>query len=145
MDEKTGIQALDRTQPVLPLRSGKPRRWSNEYVRHGTRTLPAAVEIETGKATTWVNKTRKSVDFIAFMDQVVGEYPGQRLCVVMDNLNTHNGKMAQEWLEKNMVGEKPTGQFPLHADARELGQSRGMLLLDPDAQRTSTTGSQIQP
>ena len=101
MDEKTGIQALDRTQPVLPLRSGKPRLWSNEYVRHGTQTMLAAVDIETGKATTWVNKTRKAADFVTFMDQVVREYSGRRLCVVMDNLNTHKGKMAQEWLEKH--------------------------------------------
>jgi transposase len=101
MDEKTGIQALDRTQPVLPLRSGKPRSWSNEYVRHGTQTMLAAVEIETGKATTWVNKTRKSADFVTFMDRVVEEYPGKRLCVVMDNLNTHKGRLAQEWLDRN--------------------------------------------
>jgi transposase len=101
MDEKTGIQALDRTQPVLPLRAGKPRCRSNEYVRHGTRTLLAAVDVNTGKATTWVNPTRKAADFVTFMDQVVAEYPGQRLCVVMDNLNTHNGAMANEWLEKH--------------------------------------------
>lgn len=101
MDEKTGIQALDRTQPVLPLRAGKPRMWSNEYVRHGTQTMLAAVEIESGRATTWVNKTRKSADFVTFMDQVVHEYPGRRLCVVMDNLNTHKGEMAREWLERH--------------------------------------------
>jgi hypothetical protein len=101
MDEKTGIQALDRTQPVLPLRGGKPKSWSNEYVRHGTQTMLAAIEIETGKATTWVNKTRKAEDFVTFMSQVVREYPGQRLCVVMDNLNTHKGELAQEWLEGN--------------------------------------------
>lgn len=101
MDEKTGIQALDRTQPVLPLRCGKPRLWSNEYVRHGTQTMLAAIEIETGKATTWVNKTRKAADFVEFMDQIVREYPAQRLCVVMDNLNTHKGKMAQEWLDRH--------------------------------------------
>lgn len=101
MDEKTGIQALDRSQPVLPLRAGKPRMWSNEYVRHGTQTLLAAVNVENGRATTWVNKTRKSADFITFMNQVVREYPGERLCVVMDNLNTHKGTQAQEWLEKH--------------------------------------------
>jgi transposase len=101
MDEKTGIQALDRTQPVLPLRAGKPRMWSNEYVRHGTQTMLAAVDIETGKATAWVNKTRKACDFITFMNQVVAQYPGQRLCVVMDNLNTHKGTMAQDWLRKH--------------------------------------------
>jgi transposase len=99
MDEKTGIQALDRTQPILPLRSGKPRQWSNEYVRHGTQTMLAAVDLATGKATTWVNKTRKAIDFVTFMNQVVKEYPAQRLCVVMDNLNTHKGRLAQEWLE----------------------------------------------
>ena len=101
MDEKTGIEALDRTQPVLPLRSGKPRQWSNEYVRHGTQTMLAAIDIETGKATTWVNKTRKAADFVTFMNQVVRGYPKQRLCVVMDNLNTHKGKLAQEWLENH--------------------------------------------
>lgn len=101
MDEKTGIQALDRTQPVLPLRAGKPRMWSNEYVRHGTQTMLAAVDIQTGKATTWVNKTRKAADFVTFMDQVAQQYAGQRLHVVMDNLNTHKGAMATEWLEKH--------------------------------------------
>ena len=101
MDEKTGIQALDRTQPVLPLRGGKPKSWSNEYVRHGTQTMLAAIELETGRATTWVNKTRKAEDFVTFMDKVVREYPGKRLCVVMDNLNTHKGELAKQWLEKH--------------------------------------------
>lgn len=101
MDEKTGIQALDRTQPVLPMRASKPRMWSNEYVRHGTQTMLAAVDIATGKATTWVNKTRKSADFITFMNQVVREYPGQRLYVVLDNLNTHKGDSAKEWLQNH--------------------------------------------
>ena len=99
MDEKTGIQALDRTQPLLPLRAGKARAWSNEYVRHGTRTMLAAVDIRTGKATTWVNRTRKTADFLTFMNQVVAEYPDQRLCVVLDNLNTHKGEAAQKWLQ----------------------------------------------
>lgn len=101
MDEKTGIQALDRTQPLLPLRSKKPKAWSNEYVRHGTRTLLATVDVNTGLATTWVNKTRKTEDFIKFMNQVAKAYPRKRLCVVMDNLNTHKGKAAQAWLDKH--------------------------------------------
>src|SRR5208337_2837736 len=49
MDEKTGILALDRTQPMLPLRAAKPRNWTNEYVRHGTRTLLASLDIGTGR------------------------------------------------------------------------------------------------
>lgn len=55
VDEKTGIQALDRTHPLLPLRSGKPKAWSNEYVRHGTRTLLAAMYVNTGTVTAWIN------------------------------------------------------------------------------------------
>ena len=61
----------------------------------------AAIGIETGKATTWVNKTLKSENFITFMNKLVKECPAKRLCVVMENLNTHKGKMAQEWLERN--------------------------------------------
>ena len=120
MDEKTGIQALDRTQPVLPLRSRKPKAWSNEYVRHGTRTLLAAVDLATGKATTWVNPTRKTADFIRFMNQVVKAYRGKRLCVVMDNLNTHKGKAAQQWLERH-----PLVSFhytPTHASWANLAE-----------------------
>ena len=101
VDEKTGIQALDRTQPMLPLKSKKPRSWTNEYVRHGTRTLLASLEVGTGEVTAWVNKTRKSKDFITFMDRVVAAYPKQRLCVVLDNLNTHKGKLAEQWLEEH--------------------------------------------
>lgn len=101
VDEKTGIQALDRTQPLLPLRASKPQAWSNEYVRHGTRTMLAALEVQTGKVTAWVNKTRKTDDFITFMNKVVKAYPDQRLYVVLDNLNTHNGSAAQQWLEEH--------------------------------------------
>lgn len=120
MDEKTGIQALDRTQPVLALRSGKPKAWSNEYVRHGTQTMLAAVDIGTGRATTWVNKTRKAADFVTFMDRIVKAYPNQRLHVVMDNLNTHKGKAAQAWL-----AEHPLVSFhytPTHASWVNLAE-----------------------
>ena len=101
MDEKTGIQALDRTQPMLPLRASKPRSWTNEYVRHGTRTVLASVNIATGKVIAQVRKRRTSKDFLAFMDWVVKEYPGQRLYVVLDNLNTHTNDAAKKWLEAN--------------------------------------------
>jgi hypothetical protein len=61
MDEKTGIQPLDRTQALLPLRAKQPRSWSSEYVRHGTHRLLAAVEIATGRVLTEV-KRRTSVN-----------------------------------------------------------------------------------
>jgi transposase len=101
VDEKTGIQALDRTQPMLALRATKPRSWTNEYVRHGTRTVLASVEVATGKVVAHVRKRRTSKDFLAFMDSVVKEYPDQRLYVVLDNLNTHTNEAAKTWLEAN--------------------------------------------
>lgn len=101
VDEKTGIQALDRTQPLLPLRSGKPKAWTNEYVRHGTRTMLAATDVATGRVTAWVNKTRKTEDFITFMNKVVRRYRNKDLYVVLDNLNTHNGRAATDWLRQH--------------------------------------------
>lgn len=99
IDEKTGIQALDRTQPLLPLKANKPRAWTNEYVRHGTRTLLAALNIQTGTVTAWVNKTRKTTDFIHFLNKVVKEYPNKRLYIVLDNLNIHKNKEVDKWTE----------------------------------------------
>ncbi len=143
MDEKTAIQALDRTQPLLPLRSRKPKTWSNEYVRHGTRTLLATIDIATGKATTWVNKTRKTVDFIKFMNQVVKAYPGKRLCIVMDNLNTHKGKAAQEWLEQH-----PDVSFhytPTHASWVNLAECFFSILTKQGLQQAvHTSGRQLE-
>jgi transposase len=98
VDEKPSIQALDRTQPLLPLRAKKPRAWTNEYVRHGTQTLLAALEIATGKVIAHVRDRRTTVDFLGFMDDVVKSYPKQQLHVVLDNLNIHKNEAAKQWL-----------------------------------------------
>src|SRR5882672_7968516 len=98
VDEKTGIQALDRTQPLLPLRAKKPRAWTNEYVRHGTQTLLAALEIATGKVVAHIRDRRTTVDFLSFMDEVVKSYPLRELHVVLDNLNIHKNEAAKQWL-----------------------------------------------
>jgi transposase len=98
VDEKSGIQALDRTQPLLPLRAKKPRSWTNEYVRHGTQTLLAALEIATGRVLAHVRDRRTSIDFLQFMDDVVKAYPNRELHVIADNLNIHKNEAAQQWL-----------------------------------------------
>ena len=100
VDEKTGIQALDRTQPLLPLRAQQPRSWTNEYVRHGTHTLLAALEIATGKVLGEV-KRRTSVNFLRFMNQVAGHFPARELHVILDNLNIHKSTVAQRWLQRH--------------------------------------------
>jgi len=113
VDEKPGIQALDRTQPLLPLRAKKPRSWTNEYVRHGTQTLIAALEIATGKVVAHIRNRRTSVNFLRFMNDVVRAYPDHELHVVADNLNIHKNKAARRWL-----GRHPRVHFhytPTHA------------------------------
>jgi len=99
VDEKTGIQALDRTQPLLPLSAKKPRSWTNEYVRHGTQALLAALEIATGKVLAHVKQRRTSANFLRFMEDVAAAFPGRDLHVVLDNLNIHKNEAAQQWLE----------------------------------------------
>jgi transposase len=101
VDEKTGIQALDRTQRLLPLRAKKPRSWTNEYVRHGTQALLAALEIASGKVLAHVKQRRTSVNFLRFMDDVVAAFPNRDLHVVLDNLNIHKNDAADRWLKRN--------------------------------------------
>jgi transposase len=98
VDEKPSIQALDRTQPLLPLHAKKPRAWTNEYVRHGTQTLLAALEIATGKVVAHIRDRRTTVDFLSFLDEVVKAYPLGELHVVLDNLNIHKNEAAKQWL-----------------------------------------------
>jgi transposase len=101
VDEKTGIQALDRTQPLLPLSAKKPRSWTNEYVRHGTQALLAALEIATGKVMAHVKQRRTSVNFLRFMNDVAAAFPDRDLHVVLDNLNIHKNEAAQRWLKRH--------------------------------------------
>ncbi len=99
VDEKTGIQALDRTQPLLPLSAKKPRSWTNEYVRHGTQTLLAALEIASGQVVAHVKQRHTSVNFLRFLNDVVEAFPEHDLHMVLDNLNIHKNQAAQRWLK----------------------------------------------
>jgi transposase len=123
VDEKPGIQALDRTQPLLPLRAKKPQSWTNEYVRHGTQTMIAALEIATGKVVAHVRNRRTSVNFLRFMNEVLRAYPGRELHVVMDNLNIHKNEAGAA-----MARPASTGSVPLHPHARLLGKPNRVLL-----------------
>src|SRR6266699_2848873 len=120
VDEKPGIQALDRTQPLLPLRAKKPRAWTNEYVRHGTQTLLTALEIATGQVVAHIKQRRTSVNFLQFMNCVVAHFPQRELHVVLDNLNIHNNSAAQRWLGRHpQVHFHPT---PTHASWVNLAE-----------------------
>ena len=101
VDEKTGIQALDRTQPLLPLSAKKPRSWTNEYVRHGTQTLLAALEIASGQVVAQVKQRRTSVNFLRFLKDVIAAFPERELHMILDNLNIHNNQAARNWLQRH--------------------------------------------
>ncbi len=73
-DEKTQVQALDRTQPVLPLRPGLPERATHDYVRHGTTTLFAALEVATGKVTHQITARHRAAEFKKFLDLIERPY-----------------------------------------------------------------------
>jgi transposase len=98
VDEKTSIQALERTQPPLPLRSGRAARHTHDYKRHGVVDLYAALEVATGEVTHRLSASHTAADFLTFMRKVVRAYPGRELHVILDNSSTHGTPDVRTWL-----------------------------------------------
>jgi transposase len=98
VDEKTQVQALDRTQPVLPIDFGRTEKRTHDYRRHGTTNLFAALEVGTGQVTTACFPRRRGDEFLAFMNTVAARYPDRQLHVVVDNLSTHTTEEIGAWL-----------------------------------------------
>ena len=101
VDEKTSIQALERTQRPLPLRSGRAARHTHDYKRHGVVDLYAALEVATGQVTHRLSATHTAADFLAFMRKVVRAYPGRELHVILDNSSTHGTPEVRTWLAQH--------------------------------------------
>ena len=101
VDEKSQVQALDRTAPILPLRPGIPEKQTHDYVRHGTTTLFAALEVATGKVTDACYPRHRHEEFLRFLRQVARAYPRVRLHIVVDNYATHKHPDVQAWLARN--------------------------------------------
>ncbi len=101
VDEKSQVQALERTAPVLPLRPGIPEKQTHDYIRHGTTTLFAALEIATGKVTEACYPRHRHEEFLRFLRQVASAYPRVRLHIVADNYGTHKHPDVKAWLAKN--------------------------------------------
>ena len=100
VDEKSQIQALDRTQPALPLRPGIPERQTHDYVRHGTTTLFAALELLEGKVIGTCMPRHRHIEFLAFLDQIDRSVSKRReIHLVMDNYGTHTHPNVQAWFE----------------------------------------------
>ena len=98
LDEKTQIQALSRTQPLLPLRPGLPARQTHDYRRNGLTSLYAALEVATGTVLGECRARHTGADFLAFLRRVTRAYRGRALHVILDNSSTHSTPAVHAWL-----------------------------------------------
>jgi len=99
VDEKTQIQALNRTAPVFPMLPGVPARATHDYVRHGTSSLYAALDLATGKVIGSLHARHRAREFLAFLKKIDAEVPADMDChVVLDNASTHKTPAVKRWL-----------------------------------------------
>ena len=101
VDEKSQIQALDRSQPLLPLRPGQVERRTHDYKRHGTTSLFAALDATSGKIIAQCHRRHRSVEFRKFLDRIDKEVPDELdVHLILDNYGTHKTVMIRRWLAK---------------------------------------------
>ena len=125
IDEKTQVQALDRTSPILPMRPGLPAKATHDYVRHGTTSLFAALEVATGKVTDACYERHTNAEFLDFLKLVAKAYPRVKLHIVADNYATHKHPNVKAWLDRN-----PRITNALHPHLGVLAEHGGNLLRD---------------
>src|SRR5438094_1676631 len=113
VDEKSQIQALDRTQPLLPMRPGQVERRTHDYVRHGTTSLFAALDVASGKVIGECHRRHRAVEFRKFLDAIEAAVPADRAVhLVLDNYATHKTPLIRRWLAQRPryhVHFTPTG------------------------------------
>lgn len=102
VDEKSQIQALERSQPILPLRPGQPERHTTDYFRHGTISLFAALDVATGKVYAKCQKRHRQKEFLAFLRQVEQQTPAQLdIHMVLDNYAAHKTPAVRQWVTRH--------------------------------------------
>jgi transposase len=101
IDEKTQVQALDRTQPLLPIEFDATEKRTHDYVRHGTTNLFAALNVATGEVFGECRPSRNGECFLAFLKKAVMPHADKEIHIVLDNLSTHATPEVKAWLEKN--------------------------------------------
>lgn len=129
VDEKSQIQALDRTQPGLPIKRGRCGTWTHDYVRNGTTTLFAALNVAAGKITGHCFPHHRHQEFLRFLRQLDAEYAGeQELHLILDNYGTHKTPPVQRWLARHprfKVHFIPTSSSWLNLVERWFGDLTG--------------------
>lgn len=98
VDEKSQVQALNRTQPALPMMSGRPELQTHTYVRHGTTALFAALDVATGRVIGQCRRRHRATEFLKFLQQIDDSVPaGLDVHIVLDNLSTHKTPAVHRW------------------------------------------------
>jgi transposase len=102
VDEKSQIQALDRTQPLLPMRPGQVARRTHDYVRHGTTSLFAALEVKSGTIIGQCQRRHRAIEFRKFLDRIDAEVPSELdVHLILDNYGTHKAPPIRRWLVRH--------------------------------------------
>ena len=101
-DEKSQVQALDRSQPILPMRPGQAERRTHDYYRHGTTSLFAALDVATGKVIGQCHKQHRHQEFLRFLARINEQVPAElELHLVLDNHGTHKAPKAAAWFKRH--------------------------------------------
>jgi len=101
VDEKSQVQALERSQPVLPMKPGQPERRTHDYYRHGTTSLFAALDIATGKVIGKCHRQHRHQEFLRFLAQIDREVPAHLdIHLVLDNYGTHKAPKVHQWFAR---------------------------------------------
>jgi transposase len=104
VDEKSQVQALDRTQPLLPLEPGQVERHTHDYARHGTTSLFAALNVATGQVIGKCHQRHRQQEFVKFLDMIdstLTREPGVEIHLVMDNYGTHKTPKVRRWFQRH--------------------------------------------
>ena len=145
VDEKSGIQALDRTQPLLPMQFGGPELRTHDYVRHGVTSLFAALDTRTGDVIHKISRRHRQQEFVSFMDLIEERVPPDlTVHVILDNLSTHKTPRVKRWMERHprfVPHFIPTSSSWLNLVERWFGEltskriRRGSFVSVPDLKR----------
>lgn len=101
-DEKAQIQALDRTQPILPMRPGMAERQTHDYLRHGTTSLFAALDVRSGTVIGELHRRHRSVEWKSFLERIEREVPADlEIHLILDNYSTHKTPLIRRWLARH--------------------------------------------
>jgi hypothetical protein len=125
VDEKSQIQALDRAQPILPMRPGRPERRTHDYVRNGLTTLFAAFDVATGEVISALHRRHRAAEFKQFLIRIDQQVPAHlQVALICDNYGTHKTPAIRAWLDKHprfQMHFTPTGSSWINQVERWFG------------------------